>query len=365
MRVAVDVQPLATTGGIATYTRCLVDHLEGVDVVPVFGALRGEERVRQSLQSRHQDALLVPPRPWRVLARARWLNGFIPGVETYEKGLRLVHGTNYFAPPTRLPRVVTVHDLSALRHPELHTGKVRAQGFEIAKHAAAARLVIADSTATADDLMAVLAVPAARIRVIHLASQIVPPADPLPILSLWHLEPGTYILHVGALEPRKNLPRLIEAFLLCEAARHLRLVLAGPHAWGSEAIVKASKVDPRIVLLGEVPLEDLPSLYAGAACFAYPSLFEGFGFPPLEAMACGTPVLAGRSGSLPEVVGEAGLLVDPRDVQAIRAGLARILTEPGLAADLARRGVAQAAGFTWRQTADATRDVYAEVLGAR
>ena len=172
---------------------------------------------------------------------------------------------------------------------------------------------------------------------------------------------GEYVLAVGTREPRKNLARLIEAFagLPRELRERFRLAVAGAQGW-DESQAHAS-ADERVAMLGFVDDADLPSLYAGASVFAFPSLGEGFGLPVLEAMAAGTPVLTSDRSSLPEVAGDAALLVDPTAISSIRAGLARLLADSGLRSDLAARGRGRAATFTWERTARATLDYLTSV----
>jgi len=179
---------------------------------------------------------------------------------------------------------------------------------------------------------------------------------------------GPYILFVGNLEPRKNLVRLIEAFGRLKARHTLphQLIVAGKRGWLYRSIFEAVErlgLRDDVIFTGYVPAEDLPALYAMADLFAFPSLYEGFGLPVLEAMACGTPVLTARTGSLPEVAGEAAWYVDPLDVEALADGMARILTDPGTRADLVDRGLLQAKRFTWAKTAAATLDIYRRTLG--
>ncbi len=403
-----DVQPLVGTGGIATYTRNLLCHLEGVRVIPVFGAVRGLDRVRLELPPGLEDRPIVPPLAWRLAHRIRPIAGLLPGFEWVARLPRadLVHGPNYFVPRSDLPAVVTVHDLTALRFPRWHTAAVRERAAKLARAVHQARLTIADSEATAADLVALLGLPAHRVRVIPLAAEEFPGlAEDSPRAPGERPDPGAnpapaagdqailarlgidrpYVLHVGALEPRKNLVRLIRAFGAAvggdgtrwafgrEGARgagaidgregDYLLVLAGPEAWGAAEVRAAASGDRRVLILGNVSRAELGSLYRQAACFAYPSHFEGFGLPVLEAMACGAPVVASTGGSLPEVVGDAGLLVDPQDERALAGAIRQILFEPGVAEDLSRRGRERAAGFSWRRTADLTREVYLEALG--
>jgi len=176
--------------------------------------------------------------------------------------------------------------------------------------------------------------------------------DPAAVRARYGL-PEDYFLHVGTLQPRKNLVRLMEAVALAPAP--VCLVLAGRAGWLSGSIVaKARELGHRVRWLEYVPDEDLAGLYSGALALVFPSLFEGFGFPVLEAMACGTPVICSNTSSLPEVAGEAAVLADPGDVQAWLAAMLRVQAEPGLRAALAERGLAQVRQFSWRRAAQET-----------
>jgi glycosyltransferase involved in cell wall biosynthesis len=184
-----------------------------------------------------------------------------------------------------------------------------------------------------------------------------------PVRAKYKL-PDDYILHVGTLQPRKNLIRLIEAMQAIRHAqrqvgiRNLTLVLAGQPGWLSAPVLAKAREHSDVVrLLGYVPDEDLAGLYSGARAFVFPSLYEGFGFPVLEAMACGTPVICSDTSSLPELVGEAALLVDPTDTSALASAVARVLSEDNLRAALVEKGFVQARKFSWDRTARETLEV--------
>jgi glycosyltransferase involved in cell wall biosynthesis len=179
-----------------------------------------------------------------------------------------------------------------------------------------------------------------------------------------------YILSVGSIQPRKNLVRLITAYSALRRRRPQaklpRLVLVGKCAWLYNETLRSITelgVSESVILTGYVPEADLPALYSGAVCFIYPSYFEGFGLPPLEAMKCGAPVIVGNRTSLPEVVGDAGLLVDPFDVDAIAAGIEKMIDDSSLQAELRRKGLERARLFDWRETARRTLEVYQRTLG--
>jgi glycosyltransferase involved in cell wall biosynthesis len=233
--------------------------------------------------------------------------------------------------------------------------------------------IITDSECSQRDIAHYLQVPKEKITVTMLAAarhfRVLSQAESAPALARAGVAPP-YILYVGSLEPRKNLLRLLEAYrLVREWSPRWGLVIVGArNAWKSTPVAAAVErygLQDNVTFTGYVPDEDLPALYNGAGLFCFPSLYEGFGLPVLEAMACGAPVVTSNTSSLPEVAGEAALLVDPYDVEAIAAAMQRVLSEPELAEDLRRRGLARAAEFTWERTARETIAVYERVLEAK
>ena len=281
----------------------------------------------------------------------------------------------HVVPPVH-PRatVVTVHDLGYLREPGAHTpGSRRYLDWSTRWSVFAASRVIAISVATRDDLIRYYRVPEARIRVVpHGVDERFRPMDPnagdVVLGPLGIRRP--YLLFVGTLQPRKNLARLIAAFdRIADEHPDLSLVLAGKRGWLADRIdlaLAASRHRERIVLPGHVPDDALPALYAGAVALALPSLYEGFGLPVLEAMACGTSVLVSDRGSLPDIGGGVALAVDPLDEGAIAGGLSRLL-EPAERARRSAAGIARAAEFSWARTGRETLDVILEAadIGAR
>jgi glycosyltransferase involved in cell wall biosynthesis len=278
--------------------------------------------------------------------------------------------------PPALPRasVATIHDLGYLHLPGEHTPATRwlwriSNGWSARR----ATRVVAISGATRDDLVRHERIPPARISVVHHGrAPWFRPVEDTAALDTVRARYGLdrpYLLFVGTLQPRKNLERLLIAFDRVAAERpELGLALVGAGGWQRERLDRALAdvcARDRVRLLGYVPDQDLPSLYAGSLGLAFPSLYEGFGLPALEAMACGAPVLTSATSSMPEVVGEAGLLVDPLDVDAIAAGLARLADDPSLRCELGRRGLAQAAGFTWERAARETLAVLHAAYAAR
>ena len=236
----------------------------------------------------------------------------------------------------------------------------------------AADAVITDSMQSREDIVKHLRVTPERVTVVPLAAdRRFRPVNPATVASVLqaHGVAQPYILYVGALESRKNLPRLLEAYALLRAwSEQWRLVIVGARKWKSSPIfetVARLGLEPFVTFTGYVADDDLPALYAGAGLFAFPSLYEGFGLPVLEAMACGTPVVTSNSSSLPEVAGDAALLVDPYDVEAIAGAMRQVLEDPALARDLREWGLARAAEFSWERTARETVAVYEQALSRR
>ena len=263
--------------------------------------------------------------------------------------------------------VVTVHDLGYERFPEAHPYR---QWFYLRwstrRHTRKATRLIADSQATKDDLVHFYGADPERIHVVHLATDpdLAPERDPARlnrVRSSYGLPPDAeYVLHIGTLQPRKNLARLIEAFCLIRRRlpdRKLYLVLAGGPGYDSQSLyeeARKSGFQDSIRFTGFARVHDIPALYTGAACYAFPSLSEGFGFPALEAQTCETPLLCARSSSLPEVAGDGALYFDPLDVEDMAGALQRVLTDTALAVDLVDQGRANLGRFSWARTARET-----------
>ncbi len=271
------------------------------------------------------------------------------------------------------PTVVTIHDVGYRVFPETHTARRRLE-LELSTRWSlrAARHVITISHASKRDLVAWYGADPARITVTHLglSAGFTPPPPPRlrDTLARYRLAQRPYLLYTGTIQPRKNLLRAIDALALTLAAGYdLDLAIAGKRGWLSAPIERRAGergIAQRVHFLGYVPDADLPALMAGAFAFLFPSLYEGFGMPVLEAMACGAPVITSDSSSLPEVAGDAALLVDPLDPAAIAAAIQRLSDDPALRADLQRRGLARARQFTWDACARQTLDVLMQV-GAR
>jgi glycosyltransferase involved in cell wall biosynthesis len=282
----------------------------------------------------------------------------------------IFHATDHLLPPFRcLQSVFTLYDLTFLKFPEAHLPLNRWYSRVIVPRGLrAADAVIAISGCTKRDAVIAYGLPAERIRVIHLGvAARFRPVDPevaAGVRDRYHL-PGSFILAVGTIEPRKNLIALLDAYRgLIDRVVDLKLVIVGRRGWRADAFferVRELGLENRVILPGFVPDEDLPAVYSSAEVLAFPSIYEGFGLPVLEAMACGTPVVCSNTSSLPEVAGEAAVLLAPDDVRGWEQALHQVVTDASLRLDLRQRGLAQAARFTWEATARQTQAVYEEV----
>ena len=301
-------------------------------------------------------------------ARAAWEQAVVP-LEVSRLQPDVYHSPNYILPlALRRPAVVTVHDLFYLE-PDLHRLRSRLYLTALATHAiSSARRVICVSNSTGDRLLRRHPKAEHVIRVVP--EGVDPRFRPVETDGVQRVREKLglhqpYVLFVGTIEPRKNLDRLIRAFSLaaCRSGLPHDLVIAGGRGWKDVAIqaaLEASPVKGRIRFTGYVDDADMPALYAGADLFVFASLDEGFGLPPLEAMACGTAVVASRAGSLPEVLGEAARLVDPHDEEEIAAAVVETLGDASTRSALIAAGLERAARYDWNAAADATIAVYEE-----
>ena len=283
-----------------------------------------------------------------------WLRLRWPKVESVVDNADLVHSTTIIPPATSLPLVVTIHDLAFLRHPDFFTARgnrVFRRSLDIIRDKAA--MVLCSSQATLEDCLTA-GIDADRLRLVPLGvrSQTITDADRARVRATYDL-PERFVLFVGTLEPRKNLSKLVEA--LREQPDLPPLVIAGADGWGDISVVASNNVK----FLGHVEERYLGGLYAAASVMAYPSLWEGFGLPVLEAMAQGTPVVTSELISTEEVAGGAAVLVDPRNAESIRAGIRNALADR---AQLSQRGLQRAARATWNNTAQLTAAAYDEVV---
>jgi glycosyltransferase involved in cell wall biosynthesis len=365
--VLVDQLFAPAPGGMGTYVRELLPAMQREDPsleILAFHARFGAEPdpwlARYRVESLPWEIRRLYP-AWALVGR--------PSLPPPVSQTNLVHSPVPAAVPPPGPGqrlVVTVHDLAFLVRPDLFPRAWRLMyraGLRAAVKRASA--IIAPSRHTANDLVRRTRVPPERVHVVPLAASLEHSSrDPHEVLARLKVRPP-YVLFVGTLEPRKNLVRLVRAYrrLAARGAPH-RLVLGGPIGWQPQALLRELAVEGpgEVVMTGKLGPEDLDALYRRAEVFAYPSLYEGFGLPVVEAMARGVPCVVSTSSSLPEVAGEAAVPVDPLSVGAMAEALGRVISDPGLAARLREAGAARAARFGWDRTARLTLDVYKAIL---
>ena len=349
------------SAGITWYIYNLLAHLPEIDQGIHCTAFMSERRYHGSPPLELRLSRLPTRRP---AARIIW-EQLIQPLAARRAGLDLLHGMAYVGPlGSGCPFVVTIHDLSFLLYPQSFRSLNQLYLKLFARLSVRrARRVIAVSESTKRDAVKQYGVTPEQVDVVH--NGVDSEFRPLPIdqVSAFRADrglPERFILFVGTLEPRKNIARLIKAYAQLPGARP-PLFFVGGKGWFYDeifALVEGLNLGAEVHFTGYVSTADLPWWYNAADLFVYPSLYEGFGLPPLEAMACGTPVVTSTVSSLPEVVGQAGLLVDPTDTEGLAAAMERGLNDADLRAQMKAMGLARAAGFSWRETARRTVDSY-------
>lgn len=371
-RIAIDAHMVGThETGNETYIRGLIQGLRAVDAGNEYllyttdpgllpTALTGE-----NFRPRRIAPGSNIPRLGYAMPRAAW-----------HDRLDLLHVTYTLPPLLRCRSVVAVHDISYVFFPEAFSPRDRfLLSMTVPLSMRRASRVVTLSEATRRDIIRHYKVPGRQVVAIPLAAEehFRPVRDDATLARVraQYGLPERYILAVGNLQPRKNLGRLIEAFAALRRDGRIahRLALVGKGLWKESEVfgtIREHGLQEEVIATGYIPDADLPAIYSGADAFVYPSLYEGFGLPPVEAMACGAPVITSNTSALPEVVGDAAITVTPTDTGAIAAALERVLGDEGLRRELRARGYERVARFTWRETARRTLAVYeAALAGAR
>ena len=309
-------------------------------------------------------------KPWRLLV---WLGQLARlGFDRLLPGAQLFHATEHLLLPLRsIPTVLTVHDL-IFRHLPTHHKPLNRWYLNrtLPLYCQRASHIIAVSEWTRRDLIAAYGLPSEKITVVHeaAASRFCPqPPQVVAAARARYGLPDRYLLFVGTIEPRKNLERLLTAFEVVHAEGLSEgLVIVGRRGWLYDDFFAALEQSPArdaVIIPGYVPDSDLPGVYSGAQALVLPSLYEGFGLPVLEAMACGTPVVCSNAASIPEIGGDAALYFDPVSMEAVVAAITRVLCDVSLQAEMKTRGLTQAACFSWERAAQETLAVYAQAIG--
>jgi glycosyltransferase involved in cell wall biosynthesis len=344
MKIALDGMPLASPlTGVGHYTSELAKSLAAIS-------------------PNDQFELVSPDNFKRTLLNRRWWSVGLP-LYLSRSSFDLFHGTNYEVPLwSRRPSVVTIHDLSLLLHPEAHEPRlVRRARWRLPLMTKSASRIITPTESVKKEVCEMLGVAAARV--------VVTPEAPRSVFKRRE-DAGVredFILFVGTIEPRKNLLRLVEAFeqVLKTTALSSHLVIAGGQGWLMDdfsSLIKQKKLEDRIRLTGYLQDEDLRALYSSCSVFVYPSLYEGFGLPPLEAMACGAPVITSNIPAISETVGTAARLVNPRDTNELSRAIMEMLSDEGMRNHYSAAGAEHVKKFTWEQTAIKTLEVYRQAI---
>lgn len=374
MHIAIDAHSVgAQLAGNESYAVNLVEALAEIDQTNLYTLYVTKQAAIDRFANRWANFKVKQTLPHTPLVR-------IPltlSAELRRHPVDVLH-VQYTAPPfAPCPVVATIHDLSFEHLPETFKRRSRAQlRLTVRRTAHKAALILTLSEFSRRDIIETYAVDPEGVLVTPAAApkHFKPFADEAELKEIRERYSirANYLLSLGSIQPRKNLTRLIDAYkwlrTALPASRLPQLVIAGKRGWLDSKVFRAAQQDglnESVKFIGYVPDEDLPALYSGAMCFVYPSYFEGFGLPVLEAMQCGTPVIAGNQTSLPEVAGDAALLFDPFDTQALGEAIARVIEHPNYRAELCVKGLERAAKFSWIETARLTLKAYERAAASR
>jgi glycosyltransferase involved in cell wall biosynthesis len=375
MRICLDISPAVhgRAAGLGRYARDLTSALAAIEhenQYSVFYNDPASAHVNPPLDQLPHFSTTRATKPWRMTVLASHLLGL--SQDALAPGVDIFHATDHLLPRfVRVKSVFTLHDLAFQVFPETHTRLNRSfLSVMMPRFLRAADAIITVSQWSKADAIRLYGIPEHKITVIYegVHPRFLPPtADDVAAVRRTYNLPERFILYVGTIEPRKNLGVLVDAYALLRkqgVCSDVRLVIAGKMGWLYEPFLQHLRelgLQDEVLLPGFIADEDLPALYGAGGVFAFPSLFEGFGLPVLEAMACGAPVVCSNASSLPEVAGDAALLVDPHDTSSLAAAMQRVLTDAELRAKLSAQGIVQARRFTWEQAARQTAAVYRQV----
>ena len=365
MRIGIDISQVAFTGtGIATYTQNLVRELLRIDTTNDY-VLFGSSLRRKDILIQYVDTLTkrkgldarffsLPP----SVLEGMW-NGWHTGdIELLTGNINVFHTSDWLEPPSKSKKVTTIHDLLVYKFEDsMHPKIVANQKKKLEWVQKESQLILVDSESTKQDCIDILGIEADKLRVVYLGvdSRFKPVSyeERERVKKKYNIK-SDYILTMGTLEPRKNIKRVIEASKKL-LSKDLQLVVVGKYVWG-----EALDIPENVQIIEFIETEEVPALYGGALCFAYPSLYEGFGLPVLEAMACGCPVVTSDRGSLKEVAGPS-TIVHPEDVDAISKAIRKVIdsTDSQYEAQV-KKGFDWVKKFTWEKTAKETLKVYKE-----
>jgi glycosyltransferase involved in cell wall biosynthesis len=377
--IGINAQILSTSqsyraAGSSRYVYSLLRELRRIDPPERLVGYVGAGQQPPELATRDGFRLVATRLPThRPLVRILWEQLVLPR-KARQQGVTLLHGAMNALPIAwQGHAVVTILDLTFLHLPQAFNRGNRLYLAWAVRHAARrAQRIITISEATRQDVIRLLGAPPQQVTRIYCGvEERFQPLDDAQVTAFRTERqlPNEFILYLGTMEPRKNVGRLIQAYelLRSQGVTAAPLLLAGGTGWGEEALFAAIEKSPfthDIRYVGYIPEGQMPLWYNSAAVFVYPSEYEGFGLPPLEALACGTPVVASNTSSLPEVVGDAGILVDPKEPEAIAIGIQRVLNDADLRSELSHRAREQASRFSWQRMAMETLNTYREVSGS-
>jgi glycosyltransferase involved in cell wall biosynthesis len=368
VRIAIDARKLRDYG-IGTYVRNLLRHLSRIDSTTDYVLLcNGEDCATLEALGENFRAVTDSSSPYSIREQLS-----VP-LDLRREGINLFHAPHYVLPPlTPCRSVVTIHDCIHLRFPQYLPNRLAyayaRASLWIATHRSSRVLTV--SEASKRDILKYFRVPESKINVIYNAiderfGEAPDDEEVARVRERYQLN-DPFVLYAGNIKPHKNLERLIEAFHMLRKGdlEHVKLLIIGDEISKYATLRRAVhhyKLHKHVRFFGFVPDKTLAVLYRLASVFVFPSLYEGFGLPPLEAMASGTPVITSNVSSLPEVVGDAALLIDPYDAGAIAAAMRQVLTDPALREDLRRRGLQRVREFSWERSVRRVREIYGEVL---